>query len=297
MPGLEGLGDSMKRHIEESKLGKDKIAAALAQAQSMYGVAEKDTKGNFGDKKFASLPSVWEACIPALSSNEIAVVSYPYWCILSVPYDDGASQIAIKSDNDDISVEKEAKSGFLQLFVVVELVHSSGQKFSAELPIVPERQLNKYNKRIRSEMQDIAAAKSLGKRQLFIDLAFANVAEEDHDSMNRNNDNNNNNDNNDDDGGESQRVPVDNSKTEQFKETKEAFINDCNGYHAKFKEAGKESEFTRIVSDCGFDTLKGINKVDDMEKIIAALMEGIKKLEKSAESTTESQEEKNNGKP
>lgn len=296
MPGLEGLGESMKRHIEESKLGKDKIASALAQAQSMYGVAEKDAKGNFGDKKFASLPSVWEACIPALSTNEISVISYVYWCILSVPYDDGSPPIAIESGGADGPIEREAQSGFLQLFIVVELVHSSGQKFSSELPIVPERQLNKYGKRIRSEMQDISAAKSLGKRQLFIDLAFANVAEEDHDSVLRPSDDNGGDgdqrppvDNGD--GGE--RPPVDNSKANQFKLTKEAFINDCNGYHSTFKEAGRENEFTRIVSDCGFDTLKGINKVEDMEKIISALMEGIDKMkETTKEEEQEAKEEK-----
>ena len=266
MPGQEGLGDSMKRHIDEAKLGKDKIAAALALAQSTYTIAEKDAKGNFGDKKYASLPSVWQACIPSLSKNEIATVSYTYWSIVSVAYDDGSP----KAEGEEN--EAKAQSGFMMIFVVVELVHSSGQKFSSELPVVPERQLNKYNKRIRSEMQDISASKSLAKRQLFIDLAFANVAEEDHDSIPRNSD---------DDSGSNGRQQQDESESpaeDEFKKAKEAFINDCNASHAKFKAAGKESRFMQIVNDEGFESLKGINKVDDMTKIIMALKDAEEKL-------------------
>ena len=279
MPGPEGLSESYKRQLEDAKLGRDQIAKALAQAQGSYTIAEKDAKGNFGDKKYASLPSVWEACIPSLSSNNIAVISYTYWSIVSVPYDEG--EIENPKDKDPRVKSVVSEKGFMQIFIVVELVHGeSGQKFSSELPVIPERQLNRYGKRIRSEMQDISAAKSLAKRQLFIDLAFANVAEEDHDSIPRSQDNGNGNE------GKSQQSQP------QRSEAKEAFVSDLKTLSAQFKAADKEKEMMGIVNDLGFETLKGITDEDSMAKILIALKEVAEKLPKpKKEETTKSAKE------
>ena len=271
MPGRQSISERHNRKMEESKesnLGKDKIAAALAQAQGMYGVAEKTELGNFGAKKFAPLPNIWEACIPALAANEIAVVSYTYWSIVSAPYDDGV----LPPPKVNPPEEPSKQVGAMQIFIVVSLVHSSGQTMSSEMPLIPERQKNRDGKRIRSEMQDIAASKSFMKRQLFQDLAFANIAEEDHDTLVRPAAN----------GEEAQQEqreesPVDNSKAAEYAETKEAFISDCTAMNKKFKEAGKESLFIQVVNDAGFSSLKGITKVEDMEKIITSLKEGEEK--------------------
>ena len=274
MPGQQSINQRYKRKMEESSesnLGKDKIAAALAQAQGMYGVAEKTEQGNFGAKKFAPLPNLWEACIPALAANEIAVVAYTYWSIVSAPYDDGV----LPTPKKDPPEEPSKPIGAMQIFIVVSLVHSSGQTLSSEMPLIPERQTNKYDKRVRNEMQDIAASKSFMKRQLFQDLAFANIAEEDHDTLVRPAAN----------GEEAQQEqpeqreepPIDNSKASEYAETKEAFISDCTSMNKKFKEAGKESLFIQVVKEAGFSSLKGITKVEDMEKIITSLKEGEEK--------------------
>lgn len=295
MPGPpEGLTESTKRSIEDSKLGRDKIASALAKAQGEYGVAERDTEGNYGDrgpdgkkKRFASLPSVWEACVPALSKNEIAVICYTYWTIMSVKYDDGMQKKVKKGEEVDLTTDGK---GYMQGFVVVELVHMSGQRMSSEMPLLPERQTNKYDKRVRNESQDLAAAKSYWKRQLFQDLAFANIAEDDYDSIDRNS--------NRGEPEESTQAQQTNKeeraqrdKEKAFEQKKADFIASCNAYHAKYVEANKEELFIKIVNDAGYTSLKGITDEDDMDTIMARLMEAAKQLPEPKE------KENDNGKP
>lgn len=55
----------------------DKLAPAMAKAQSEMGGAAKDTTNPFFGKKYADLTSVWEACKYALHSNGFSVIQSP----------------------------------------------------------------------------------------------------------------------------------------------------------------------------------------------------------------------------
>ena len=251
----EGLSEGWKRHQHNLDAPRGKIALALAKAQSMYGVAERDAEGYYSKssgKKFASFPSVWQATMPALNACEIAVRSYTYWCILDTPY---IAQAKGNSKNDP-------PNRAMQIFIVVEFIHSSGEIFSSELPCIPDGQGG------RSTMQDLAASKTFAKRQLYQDMAFANIAEEDLDTIERSGDN----------GKEEERI--DNAAVEAYNKLRTEYNDSCKSYYKKFQEAGKEVEFKNIVKECGFDSLRDAIEEDDMSRVVAALMDAAKKLPK-----------------
>ena len=261
-----GMSEGYKRQMERNSAPRGKIALALAKAQSMYGVASRDADSNFKQKgkakKFASFPSVWQATMPALSACEIAVRSYTYWCILDTPYDDG---IRRKGDPDG------PKGRAMQVFVVVEFVHSSGETFSSEMPCIPERQVSKEGgNRIRAESQDLAAAKTYWKRQLYQDMAFANIAEEDLDTIERNNGENGD-----------EQDHIDNTAAEEYNKLRKDYVDSCNSYYKRFEEAGRASEVGKIVKECGFDSMRDPVDENDMSKVIIALKEAADKLPKT----------------
>ncbi|MDQ3024323.1 MAG: ERF family protein, partial [bacterium] len=55
----------------------DKLAAALAKAQSTISFASKDATNPHFKSKYADLAAVWEAVRVPLSSNGLAVVQFP----------------------------------------------------------------------------------------------------------------------------------------------------------------------------------------------------------------------------
>ncbi len=84
----------------------DKIAGALAKAQSVIENASKDAVNPHFKSKYADLAAVMEACRKPLSANEIAIVQCP-------------------SANET------------EMSMVTMLVHASGQFFASRLSMVP----------------------------------------------------------------------------------------------------------------------------------------------------------------
>ena len=261
MQSTDGTSVGYRRQQSQEAAPRDKIALALAKAQSMYGVAARDADSNFSQKgkakKFASFPSIWQATMPALSACEIAVRSYTYWCVLDTPYDDGIRRRG----------EEQASGRAMQVFVVVEFIHSSGQTMTSEMPCIPERQTAKDSgKRIRAESQDLAAAKTYWKRQLYQDMAFACIAEDDLDTIERDGD------------GEEERI--DNTAAKEYNKLRTDYIDSCNSYYKMFEQAGKAADVGKIIKTCGFDSMKDAIQEDDMSKVIIALKEAASKLPK-----------------
>jgi len=55
----------------------DKLAAALAKAQTVIATAKRDSQNPFFKSTYADLASVWEACRDALTSNGLSVAQFP----------------------------------------------------------------------------------------------------------------------------------------------------------------------------------------------------------------------------
>ena len=61
----------------ETSQSLDKLAPALAKAQSEMGGAVKDSNNPFFKSKYSSLTSVWQACKEALHSNGFSIIQSP----------------------------------------------------------------------------------------------------------------------------------------------------------------------------------------------------------------------------
>jgi len=55
----------------------DKLATALAKAQTVIATAKRDSQNPFFKSSYADLASVWEACREALTSNDLSVAQFP----------------------------------------------------------------------------------------------------------------------------------------------------------------------------------------------------------------------------
>lgn len=61
----------------EHSVELDKLATALAKAQTVIATAKRESKNPFFQSSYADLASVWEACREALTSNGLSVAQFP----------------------------------------------------------------------------------------------------------------------------------------------------------------------------------------------------------------------------
>lgn len=94
--------------MESETIGK--IADALAKAQGEMQNAAKDKDNPFFKSTYADLASVWDACRQPLAKNGLAVVQ-----LLNMP-----------------------EPG--RLILTTKLIHSSGEWFGSQVPVVPVKQ-------------------------------------------------------------------------------------------------------------------------------------------------------------
>lgn len=97
----------------------DKLAAALAGAQSQMLGAVKDANNPFFRSKYADLASVWDACRKALTEHELSVAQFPQTDYQGTP-----------EPYEWVSKQGETRYGVRVICVVslvTRLMHASGQ--------------------------------------------------------------------------------------------------------------------------------------------------------------------------
>ena len=143
----EPIGDSVPqkepqdRRSNEWKSPKiDKLAGALAKAQSAMTMVEGKSTNPFFNSKYASLAAVLEVAMPALNANEIALVQGNRW--------------------------DTTNNGF---YITSMLMHSSGEWIKSEIrmPIA------------KKDAHGVGAATTYGRRYLLSSMVGVAQADDD----------------------------------------------------------------------------------------------------------------------
>lgn len=77
MPAVSRLSDKPPNPAVQSSETIDKLASALAKAQSIITFASKESLNPHFKSKYASLAAVWEACRGPLTTNGLSVIQFP----------------------------------------------------------------------------------------------------------------------------------------------------------------------------------------------------------------------------